>query len=369
MPFQNHIIKPIMQRSLYRIIDANFNRAREALRVIEEFCRFALNSAPLTERAKQLRHDLSACLQHLDANRLITSRDSLGDVGIGQTVDSQLPRADLKDCFTANCKRLTEALRVLAEMTQTINPSIAETFERLRFSAYTLEKDVMLFSDTSEKFKAVKLYVIISSNLPADVLSLTHRCIAGGADCIQLRATCSEPVEPKDIDDAQLFDLASEFVRICKEGGVLSIINDRVDIAVAAGADGVHLGQDDLPIDPARKLQLTPLIIGKSTHSIEQLRAACRELPTYVSLGPVFSTPTKPTAKPVGLIYVTQAVGILKDTGIGHVAIGGITLENIERVVAAGAEAIAVCSAVTCAADTTAACRALKQKITAFNQE
>ena len=78
----------------------------------------------------------------------------------------------------------------------------------------------------------------------------------------------------------------------------------------------MHLGQDDLPIDQARKLQLTPLIIGKSTHSIEQLRAACDELPTYVSLGPVFSTPTKPGLEPVGLDYVTQAVAILKDSGI-----------------------------------------------------
>ena len=350
-----------MQRSVYRIIDANFNRAREATRVIEEFCRFALNSTPLTIRAKQLRHELSACLGKLDASRLITSRDSLGDVGLGQTVDNQLTRVELKDCFTAGCKRLTEALRVLAEMTQMINPSVAETIEKLRFSAYTLEKDIVLFSEPAEKFKAVKLYVIISSSLPADVLSLAHRCVAGGADCIQLRA--------KDIDDAQLFALATEFVKVCKAAGVLSIINDRVDIAAASGADGVHLGQDDLPIDQARKLQLIPLIIGKSTHSIEQLRSACDELPTYVSLGPVFSTPTKPNLEPVGLGYVTQAIEILKDTGIAHVAIGGITLDNIDKVLSAGAKAIAICSAVTESADPTAACKALKQKIPTFSDD
>ncbi|UCF00026.1 MAG: thiamine phosphate synthase [Planctomycetota bacterium] len=350
-----------MAKSVYRIIDANFNRAREAIRVIEEFCRFALNSAPLTQRAKQLRHELSACLQNLDADRLIASRDSVGDVGIGQTVDSQLTRTELKDCFTAGCKRLTEALRVLSEMTQTINPSVAETFEKLRFSAYTLEKDIVIFSEPAEKFKPVKLYVIISSNLPADVLSLTHRCIAGGADCIQLRS--------KSIDDAQLFALAAEFVKICNDADVLSIINDRVDIAVAADADGVHLGQNDLPVEYTRKLQLTPLILGKSTHSVEQLRAACDELPTYVSLGPVFSTPTKPQAKPVGLDYVTQAVAILKDTGIAHVAIGGITLDNINKVLSAGAKAIAVCSAVTESADPTAACQALKQKVLAASED
>jgi thiamine-phosphate pyrophosphorylase len=123
-----------------------------------------------------------------------------------------------------------------------------------------------------------------------------------------------------------------------------------------------------LPIEQARWLQLAPLIIGKSTHSLEQLRSACDKLPTYVSLGPIFSTGTKPTAEPVGLDYVKQGVEILADTGIGHVAIGGITLDNIEEVLRAGAKAIAVCSAATEAADPTAVCRALKEKIAAFSK-
>jgi thiamine-phosphate pyrophosphorylase len=354
-----------MANPVYRIIDANFNRAREALRVIEDFCRFSLSSASLTTCAKQLRHALSAAVSKLDATQLIAARDTIGDVGVGAMVDSQLRRSDLKDCFTAGCKRLTESLRTLAEMTQTLNPEVAQTIEKLRFSAYTLEKDIVLFSDTAEKFKWVRLYVIISSSLPADVFSLTHRCLAGGADCIQLRAKSAGRLTA-DIDDNKLFALALEFVKVCKDAGVLSIVNDRVDIAVAAGADGVHLGRDDIPIDQARKLQTAPLIIGKSTHSIEQLRSACEELPTYVSLGPVFATGTKPGAKPVGLDYVRQAVMELTGTGIGHVAIGGITLDNIEDVLNAGAKVIAVCSAVTEASDPAEACRALKEKITAF---
>lgn len=347
-----------MANPVYRIIDANFNRAREALRVIEDYCRFSLNSVPLTTSAKQLRHALSAAIANLDPAQLIIARDSLGDVGAGKTVDNQLNRKDLKDCFTAGCKRLTESLRTLAEMTQTLNPEVAQTIEKLRFSAYTLEKNIVLFADTAEKFNPVRLYVIISSSLPADVFSLTHQCISGGADCIQLRA--------KDIDDDKFFALASEFVKVCKDTGVLSIINDRVDIAVASGADGIHLGQNDLPVSQVRKLQMVPLIIGKSTHSIEQLRAACKELPAYVSLGPVFSTGTKPSVKPVGLDYVKRSIKELDDTGIGHVAIGGITLDNIGDVLKAGAKTIAVCSAVTNASDPTNICKALKQKITAF---
>ena len=350
-----------MESAVYRTIDANFNRAREAVRVMEEFCRFALNSTSLTDRARQLRHELSAAIGELDASRLISSRDTLGDVGIGRQVDKQLHRTNLSDCFTAGCKRLTEALRILAELTQTINPSVAGTIEKLGYTAYTLEKDIVLLNNTVERFKSVRLYVIISSSLPSDVLSLAHRCAAGGADCIQLRA--------KDADDDKLFALAFEFVQICKAAGVLSIINDRADIAVAAGADGVHLGQNDLPVEQARRLQLGPLIIGKSTHSPEQLRAACDKCPAYVSLGPVFATPTKPTAQVVGLDYLRQVKEILMDTGIGHVAIGGITLDNVGEVLSAGAAAIAVCSAVTKARDPTAACQAMQQKITAFHKE
>jgi len=346
-----------MERSIYRIIDANFNRAREAIRVIEEFCRFCLNSSSFTEQAKQLRHQLSATINKLDTGRLISSRDAAADVGVDRTVDGQFRREDLHDCFVASCKRLTEALRALGEMTRIVEPSCARTFEELRFAAYTLEKEIVIFSDTIEKFRRVRLYVIISSDLPVDVVSLAHRCVAGGADCIQLRA--------KALDDAALFALAAEFVGICRNGGVLSIINDRVDIATAVDADGVHLGQADLPVEQARRLQFKPLIIGKSTHSMQQLHAGCEERPTYLSLGPVFATPTKPAVQPVGLNYVRQATEFLSNTAIAGVAVGGITLENLGGVLDAGAAAIAVCSAITAASDPAAACRALKEKIIA----
>jgi thiamine-phosphate pyrophosphorylase len=356
-----HIINIIMERAANRIIDANFNRAREACRVVEEFCRFVLNSSPLTERAKKLRHELSASVGELDAGRLIAGRDTLGDVGVGTTVEKQLTRGNLNDCFTAGCKRLTEALRALAEVIRINNEPVAAAIEKLRYDAYTLEKDIVLFSNTSAKFKSVRLYIIITSNLPAEVISLAHKCAAGGADCIQLRA--------KDIEDDRFFAIAVELVKICKDAGIISIINDRADIAVAAGADGVHLGQNDLPVEQARKLQFAPMIIGKSTHSLEQLNAACAESPTYVGLGPVFPTATKPGAGAVGLEYVTGAMQVLAGIGIGHVAIGGITPDNVEKVLNAGGESIAVCSAVTQASDPAAACRTFKDKIEAFRKD
>ncbi len=341
-----------------RIVDANFNRAREAIRVVEEYCRFVLNSASLSSRAKQLRHELCGAIGELDAATLISARDTLGDVGVARVVDNQLDRGDLKDSFAAGCKRLTEALRAIAEVVRIENRPLAEAVEKLRYDAYTLEKDVVLLADPAERYKRVRLYIVITSELPVEVISLTHKCIAGGADCIQLRA--------KAIEDDRLLAIAEAFAGICRDAGVLSIINDRVDIAVAAGADGLHVGQNDLPIEQARKLQASPLVIGKSTHSVEQLRAACRDRPTYAALGPVFATGTKPDVPPVGPEYVRQAAEILAGECVGNVAIGGITVDNVEQVLSAGADSIAVCAAVTKARDPAGACRALKDQINAF---
>jgi thiamine-phosphate pyrophosphorylase len=355
---RNCIVNKSMEQAAYRIIDANFNRAREALRVIEEYCRFVLNSALLTSRAKQLRHELCATISGLDSGRLISGRDAFGDVGAGRTIEQQFERVGLTDVFTAACKRLSEALRAIAEVAQIENRCLAQDIEKLRFTAYTLEKDIVLFSRPAEKFRRVRLYVIIDSNLPAEVISLTQKCAEGGADCVQLRA--------KNISDDTYLAMATEFVRFCKDAGVLSIINDRVDIAVIAGADGVHLGQNDLSVEQARKLQLSPLIIGKSTHSLEELNTVLLELPTYVSLGPVFATPTKPMLDAVGLEYVRQAMMKLADTGVYGVAIGGITAESIEQVLKTGIRTVAVCSAVTKVAHSVAACRELKEKIFAL---
>jgi len=350
-----------MERAGYRIVDANFNRAREAVRVVEDYCRFALNSQPLAQRAKQLRHDLSAAISKLDTPELISSRDTPGDVGVGSQADRELGRTSLYDCLTAGCKRLTEALRVLAEVVRTDNQAVAKVVEQLRYDAYTLEKDIAVFAQPAQRFSKVRLYVIITSNLPSEVISLTNNCAAGAADCIQLRA--------KDMEDDSLLALAVEFAQICRRAGTLSIINDRVDIAVAAGADGVHLGRRDLPVEQARKLQLTPLIIGTSTHSLKEINAACTQLPTYISLGPVFASPTKPEVNVAGLEYLRVGLQALAGTGISHVAIGGITPDNIQDVLRAGAERVAVGSAVANASDPAAICRALRDKIEAFKEK
>lgn len=351
-----------MERSIYRIIDVNFNRGREATRMIEEFCRFSMNSKPLSSRAKDIRHQLCAAIGKLDGDVLLANRDSQTDVGRGLIIEAQHKRGGIKDCFVAACKRLTEALRVLSEVSQTLDPGVAAIIENLRFEAYTLEKDASLAANAHEKYRNVRLYVLITvkqGDSIAKISELASNCIAGGADCIQIRA--------KGLNDCDTLAISKAVVAVCSDGGVLSIVNDRVDIASLSGADGVHFGQGDLTVAQGRSLQVSPLVFGYSTHSVDQLNAAIDSGADYVGIGPVFATDTKPHEKVTGLDYVEQAAKILDGGGVGHAAIGGITLENIGQVLEAGVKTIAVCSAITNDANPKRMCESFKRKILAFS--
>ncbi|MCX5636947.1 MAG: thiamine phosphate synthase [Planctomycetota bacterium] len=351
-----------MEKTIFRIIDANSNRSREALRVVEEFCRFGLNSYSLSARAKKMRHLLCETISKLDQGRLLTCRDSEGDVGRQLRIEGQMTRRDLRDCLTAAMKRLTEALRALAETTQMFDVGVSGVFENLRFQAYTLEKDIAVLINVADKFDAVRLYVLVGAEPQkpdSQVLDIVRECSAGGADCIQLRA--------KGLNDNRLVKLATEFVSLCRRKNIISVINDRVDIAALAGADGVHLGQDDLPVVSARQIPAFCMFFGKSTHSPDELAAAITEKTDYVGIGPVFVSTVKPGIPTAGLEYVRKATEILADTDIRHVAIGGINIDNVDHVLSAGARAVAVSSAVTNSSEPAAECRKLKEKILSFD--
>lgn len=183
------------------------------------------------------------------------------------------------------------------------------------------------------------------------------RLIAGGATFIQLREKVMSP--------RAFYEDAAEAVGIAHEAGVTVLINDRVDIAIAAGADGVHLGQDDLPVEAARRLLGTDAIIGYSTHSIVQAMAAV-ELPVdYIAIGPVFETKTKGDTAAVvgteGLRAVREAIG-----DFPLVAIGGIDEEQLASVIGAGADSAAMIAAIVSDGDAIEA-RMLKIKAHAHN--
>lgn len=343
---------------LYRIIDANFNRCREAFRVMEEYCRFGLNHTALAAKAKQLRHRLCEAISRLDAVKLLCSRDVAGDVGRAMKVDGQLSRQSLEDCFTAAAKRASEALRALAEALQSMDASAAAVMEQLRFEVYALEQETVLKASAAAKWAHVRLYVLINADPDTpreEVLQLTQQCIAGGADCLQLRA--------KGLPDGTWLSLAQAFTALCKEAGVVSIINDRVDIAILSGADGVHLGQDEIPVQKARQLSPMPLIIGVSTHAQSELDGALNSGCDYVAIGPAFPSPTKPNLSIAGLDYLKTALPQLTKAGLGHVAIGGIDQSNIPPLKAIGICTVAVSAAVCRTETPQTSCKILKEML------
>ena len=343
---------------LYRIIDANFNRSREALRVMEEYCRFGLNNPALSGCAKQCRHRLCQSMKGIDPQKRLLNRDVDGDVGKELKVAGQLQRQSLEDCFTAAAKRASEALRALAESIQTIDPAISAVMEKIRFEVYALEKKAVLFACAKQKLQSIRLYVLINATAQTDgreVLDLTKTCIANGADCLQLRA--------KDICDSSLLNLAQKFVALCKEAGVVSIINDRADIAVLSDADGVHLGQDEIPVSCARQLAKRPLVVGVSTHNLDELQHAIDSDCDYVGIGPAFSSPTKPHLNVSGPNYIKQAIPILDQAGIFHVAIGGINSQNIPSLLEIGVRAVAVSSALWHSDNPVISCNTLKNTL------
>ncbi|MFH1489082.1 MAG: thiamine phosphate synthase [Pseudomonadota bacterium] len=178
---------------------------------------------------------------------------------------------------------------------------------------------------------------------------LTEAAIAGGADTIQFRQKVGSTRD--------LIDSASRMSRICKDAGVTFIVNDRLDIAMASKADGVHLGQDDFPIPFARRLLGRDMIIGGSAATIEEAGICLSEGADYVGFGPVFPTGSKNDAGPVSGILVLRQV--VKTIPLPVVAIGGIDEKNIPAVLRAGAWGIAVISAVCCQEDPEKAARSL----------
>lgn len=181
---------------------------------------------------------------------------------------------------------------------------------------------------------------------------MAEEAVRGGVDVLQLR--------DKTLSDVELLKTAVDLARICRKSGVLFLVNDRPDIALLSGADGVHLGQDDLPIAAARGILGREALVGRSTHSLKQALAAQSEGADYIGVGPVFATPTKPDYGSVGLELVRQAADQIT---IPFVAIGGIDLNNISSVLEAGARRIAAVRAICGAPDIAQAARTFKEAV------
>lgn len=338
---------------LARLIDASANRAREGLRVMEDIARFVLDDPELTGSLKRLRHDLRANLDALPLRPadLLAARDTPGDIGTAITTPGELARPDaLPDLAAAAAKRAQEALRSLEESAKALARSGAG-FESLRYRLYDLEKT--LRARLAPPCPQWTLCVLVTAALciyhtPDDLVRLAAE---GGAGCVQIRE--------KDMPDAQRLDHTARLVETAHRAGIHAVVNDRPDLARLTDADGVHLGQDDLPVGAARRILGPARWIGVSCSTIEHARRAAADRADTIGLGPMFPSATKPKPALSGPGLIRAVLEDPAAARLPHLAISGITPANAPELAAVGCRGVAVSSAVCAAEDPRAVCRAI----------
>lgn len=339
-----------------RIIDANVNRAREATRTAEEAARFLLDDAELAAEAKDLRHALGAIARELEAatgRSLSAARDTPGDVGTQLQGRGESARADAAAVVRAATGRLGEALRSIEEWSKTdaaaIEAEVPGRVEQLRYRGYELERR-LLAGIGSRRRPQWRLCVLITEAAcrGRDWTDVAEAAVAGGADCLQLR-------EPGMLA-GELLRRARRLRAICTAGGAALVVNDRPDVALAAGADGVHVGQGDLPAAAVRRLAGERLVIGVSTSRLDEAKAALAAGADLCGVGPMHASSTKHKHQDeiVGAAYLEAYV---QWDRLPHLAIGGIDVERAGRLAAIGARGVAVCAAVCGTDDPEAAAR------------
>jgi len=332
-----------------RILDAAANRAREGLRVAEDFVRFVLDDRHLTEQCKQLRHDLSALLDQMPGEQLLAARETQADVGTSLTTPAEGHRRDAAEVLSANFARLQESLRSLEEFGKLIDPAWAAEIKQLRYRSYTLHRAVEITRGSIKRLANARLYVLIDGRATLDEFrQLAQSLITAGVDLLQLR--------DKKLDDRQLLERARLLRDLTRETSTLLIVNDRPDLAALCHADGVHLGQEDLIVKDARAIVGPDALVGVSTHSIEQARQAVLDGANYIGVGPTFPSGTKQFENFPGLDFLRAVAAEIR---LPAFAIGGITPANLTQVLATGITSAAVSGAITSAPDPAAVARDL----------
>ncbi|MFA5878721.1 MAG: thiamine phosphate synthase [Candidatus Margulisiibacteriota bacterium] len=287
---------------LNRIIDANLNRISEGLRVIEEYTRFVLSNEELTHKFSKIRKQIN--FSEIDPINNLFSRDTQYDV---RSKEPPQKRDSIFILLKANFKRVEEALRVLEEYTNNL------LYNQLRYDIYDLEKEVLL--NFCKKNINFGIYLI------SDSVDILENGLKNGVSLIQLR--------DKTATKNEFLRKARIIKEKTKKYQVPFIVNDFIDIALLVNADGFHSGQDDIPIHEQRVLLGPHKIIGRTTHNLEQGLIAEADGVDYISVGPIWDTPSKPGRPGIGFDYLKAAKDRIK---IPYVAIGGINKENLGEI-------------------------------------
>ncbi len=342
-----------------RIVDANANRAREGLRMMEDAARFALDDQSLAEQCKVARHRMRAAIGALPISEfdLLASRDTPGDVGTGITTALEQNRENgLASIVVAAAKRVGEALRVIEEVSKAIGAD-ARVFETLRYTVYELEKRLVL--RLAPPCPQWKLCVLVTEKLCTQFScsELIKLAVEGGADCIQIRE--------KAMTDSQLLEHCSRLVETCRGVGVDVIVNDHVGIARLANADGIHLGRGDLPTAAARQILGPARWIGRTCSSIDDALVAIENGADSCGLGPIFPSLTKPKPNHSGCELIRAFIAEPRTAHVPHLAISGITPDNVSELTDIGCRGVAVSAAVCGSEDPKSVCQKLVERLSA----
>ena len=317
-----------MNKAIYRILDANLDRAREGLRIIEEWCRLGLNHQPLSEECKHIRQELA----QWHSWELRQARDTPGDVGTDLSHPQEETRENIEQLLQANLCRSQEALRVLEEYSKLYNSEMASACKQLRYRVYTIESALFNNRRIQQLYNA-PLYLVTSPE--PGILKVVEAALKGGLNLVQYR--------DKNAKDSDRLEMADKLCQLCHHYNALFIVNDRVDIALAVDADGVHLGQTDAPVSFAREILGSQKIVGRSTTNKQELNKAIAEKVDYVGVGPFYETPTKPGKAALTQEYVDY---VKAKCPVPWYAIGGIDLSNLDAILTTGARRVAVVRAI-----------------------
>jgi len=315
---------------IHQIIDANLDRAREGLRVLEDWARFALGKKEYVERIKNFRQILGK--NHLEVYK--QSRNHFEDKCKGLAHQEQINRKTSKQIISSNSARVQEALRVIEEFSRLDNKGLSKVASEIRYEIYTLEVELLSLSNLKKSEEILKenaLYFITDQK--ENILEIIEEILIAGVRIIQYRF--------KTGTDKDRLQEAIRIKNLCERYNSLLIINDRIDIALASNADGIHLGQDDLDLKTARKLLGYSKIIGISANNEIDISNALKGGCNYIGIGPVFESTTKKNKKPIGIEKIKT---LTKDLNIPWFAIGGINSNNISYLKSNGFKKVALVS-------------------------
>lgn len=328
---------------IYRLIDANINRVSEGLRTLEDISRFIFEKESLSKDIRQMRHMVRKSFKNPN---LISFRDSQNDIGLNISQGSKLDsKEDIWDLVHANFKRIQEGLRSIEEALKVIGYlNESKTYETLRFKAYDIEKRFRLINS----LPYTDIYGILGEEFSCgrSNIEITKEMIKAGIKIIQYREKNKQKLDK--LKDCQAIR------KITKENEITFIVNDDIDIALAVKADGIHIGQEDIPIEIVKSIAGN-MIIGLSTHNKNQALEAVEKGADYLGVGPIFNTSTKKNVeKSDGLSFLKW---VSENISIPYVAIGGIKESNVAEVKRFGGKYFAMISELVGADD-------IEQKVT-----